>query len=142
MSHDVSPARQQAIDLVSGYYDPFNRGDWAGMLERLDDDVTHDLNQGARESGREAFAAFLRRMEASYREQLHEVVVMASADGSRAAAEYVVHGEYHHTDEGLPPANGQRYVLPGGAFFDIRDGSIARVSNYYNLQDWIAQVGG
>jgi steroid delta-isomerase-like uncharacterized protein len=142
MSHDVSPARQQAIDLVSGYYDAFNRGDWAGMLERLDDDVTHDLNQGARESGREAFAAFLRRMEASYREQLHEVVVMASADGSRAAAEYVVHGEYHHTDEGLPPANGQRYVLPGGAFFDIRDGRIARVSNYYNLQDWIAQVGG
>ncbi|WP_313213983.1 ketosteroid isomerase-related protein [Stenotrophomonas acidaminiphila] len=142
MSHDVSSARQQAIDLVSGYYDAFNRGDWAGMLERLDDDVAHDLNQGARESGREAFAAFLRRMEASYREQLREVVVMASADGSRAAAEYVVHGEYHHTDEGLPPANGQRYVLPGGAFFDIRDGRIARVSNYYNLQDWIAQVGG
>ncbi|MCH1909905.1 isopropylmalate/homocitrate/citramalate synthase [Stenotrophomonas acidaminiphila] len=142
MSHDLSPAQQQAIELVRGYYDAFNRGDWAGMLERLGDDVAHDLNQGARESGREAFAAFLRRMEASYREQLREVVVMASADGTRAAAEYVVHGEYHHTDEGLPPANGQRYVLPGGAFFDIRGGRIARVSNYYNLQDWIAQVGG
>jgi len=142
MSHDVSPAQQQAIDLVRAYYDAFNRRDWAGMLERLTDDVAHDLNQGARESGREAFAAFLRRMDASYREQLREVVVMASTDGTRAAAEYVVHGEYHHTDEGLPPANGQRYVLPGGAFFDIRDGRIARVSNYYNLQDWIAQVGG
>jgi steroid delta-isomerase-like uncharacterized protein len=142
MSHDVSPAQQQAIDLVRGYYDAFNRGDWAGMLERLADDVAHDLNQGARESGRKAFAAFLQRMEASYREQLREVVVMASPDGTRAAAEYVVHGEYHHTDDGLPPANGQRYVLPGGAFFDIRDGRIARVSNYYNLQDWIAQVGG
>ena len=23
----------------------------------------------------------------------------------------------------------------------IRDGRIARVSNYYNLEDWIAQVG-
>ncbi|WP_433853281.1 ketosteroid isomerase-related protein [Stenotrophomonas nitritireducens] len=142
MSHDAFPAQQQAIDLVRAYYDAFNRGDWAGMLERLTDDVAHDLNQGARESGREAFAAFLRRMDASYREQLREVVVMASTDGTRAAAEYVVHGEYHHTDEGLPPANGQRYVLPGGAFFDIRDGRIARVSNYYNLQDWIAQVGG
>jgi len=142
MSHDAFPAQQQAIDLVRAYYDAFNRGDWAGMLERLTDDVAHDLNQGARESGREAFAAFLRRMDASYREQLRDVVVMASTDGTRAAAEYVVHGEYHHTDEGLPPANGQRYVLPGGAFFDIRDGRIARVSNYYNLQDWIAQVGG
>ena len=45
-------------------------------------------------------------------------------------------------DEGLPPANGQRYVLPGGAFFDIANGRIARVSNYYNLPDWIRQVGG
>ncbi|KQN95602.1 MULTISPECIES: ketosteroid isomerase-related protein [Stenotrophomonas] len=142
MSHDVSPAQQQAIDLVRGYYDAFNRGDWAGMLERLSADVAHDLNQGTRESGVEAFAAFLQRMDASYREQLRDVVVMASLDGTRAAAEYVVHGEYHHTDEGLPPANGQRYVLPGGAFFDLRDGRIARVSNYYNLQDWIAQIGG
>jgi steroid delta-isomerase-like uncharacterized protein len=68
------------------------------------------------------------------------VVVLATLDGQRAAAEYVVHGEYLRTDEGLPPANGQRYVLPGGAFFDIRDDRIARVTNYYNLQDWIAQV--
>ena len=25
---------------------------------------------------------------------------------------------------------------------DIRDGKIARVTNYYNLSDWLAQVGG
>jgi steroid delta-isomerase-like uncharacterized protein len=37
-------------------------------------------------------------------------------------------------------ARGQRYVLPAGAFFDIRDGRIARVTNYYNLQDWLRQV--
>ena len=85
-------------------------------------------------------AAFMQRMDASYREQLQDIVVLASQDGDRAAAEYVVHGEYLRDDEGLPPARGQAYVLPGGAFFDIRDDRIARVSNYYNLQDWIAQV--
>lgn len=135
-------SQQATLDLVQRYYDAFNRGDWNGMLDCLSDEVAHDLNQGAREVGRAAFAAFLGRMETSYREQLRDVVVMASADGARAAAEYVVHGEYHHDDEGLPKANGQRYVLPGGAFFDIAGGRIARVSNYYNLQDWIAQVGG
>jgi len=134
--------QQAAIELVQRYYDAFNRGDWQGMLDCLADEVAHDLNQGGREIGRIAFAAFLARMEASYREQLRDIAVMASADGRRAAAEYVVHGEYHHDDEGLPKANGQRYVLPGGAFFEIADGRIARVSNYYNLQDWIAQVGG
>lgn len=134
--------RTHAIALIERYYDAFNHGDWDGMLACLHGQVVHDLNQGARETGREAFAAFLQRMAESYQEQLHDVVVMASTDGQRAAAEYVVHGQYLRNDPGLPPANGQRYVLPGGAFFELREGCIARVTNYYNLQDWIAQVGG
>lgn len=128
--------------LIAQYYDAFNRGDWDTMLEFLTDDVSHDLNQGHRETGRDAFRAFLGRMQHSYREQLQNVVVMTSVDGLQAAAEYEVHGTYLASDEGLPPAHGQTYVLPGGAFFDIRDGRISRVSNYYNLTDWIAQVAG
>jgi steroid delta-isomerase-like uncharacterized protein len=140
MKIDGSRKQDRATELVLTYYAAFNRGDWEGMLALLTDDVAHDLNQGARETGREAFAAFLARMNASYRERLRDIVVLATIDGDRAAAEYVVHGEYHSTDEGLPAANGQTYVLPGGAFFEIRDDHIARVTNYYNLQDWIAQV--
>ena len=140
MKIDGSRKQDRATELVLTYYAAFNRGDWNGMLALLADDVAHDLNQGVRETGKQAFAAFLTRMNGSYREQLRDVVVLASLDGKRAAAEYVVHGEYLRADEGLPPAKGQRYVLPGGAFFDIRDDRIARVTNYYNLQDWIAQV--
>lgn len=139
---DGTRAHDRATTLVLDYYAAFNRGDWNAMLALLTDDVAHDLNQGARETGRDAFAAFLARMDRSYREQLRDIVVMACPDGARAAAEYVVHGTYLVADEGLPPARGQKYVLPGGAFFELRDGKIARVTNYYNLQDWIAQVGG
>lgn len=128
--------------LIARYYDAFNRGDWDAMLDCLTDDVAHDINQGHRETGRDAFRLFLARMQLSYREELRDIVLMASADGAHAAAEYVVHGQYLADDEGLPPARGQRYVLPGGAFFDMRDGRIARISNYYNLSDWIAQVSG
>ena len=131
-----------ASSLIERYYAAFNAGDREGMLACLTDDVAHDVNQGGRETGRAAFRAFLARMRRCYREQLRDVVVMTSADGARAAAEYVVHGEYLADDEGLPPARGQRYGLPGGAFFELRDGRIARVSNYYNLADWIAQVAG
>ena len=138
---DGTRAHDRATTLVLDYYAAFNRGDRDAMLALLTDDVAHDLNQGPRETGRDAFVAFMARMDRSYREQLRDIVVMASPDGARAAAEYVVHGEYLADDEGLPPANGQTYVLPGGAFFDLRDGRIARVTNYYNLQDWIAQVG-
>jgi len=132
----------EAVALIERYYAAFNRGDWPGMLDCLTEDVAHDTNQGARETGRDAFRAFLARMERSYRERLADIVVMAAAGGNRVAAEYVVHGEYLADDDGLPPARGQRYVLPGGAFFDVRDGCIARVTNYYNLNDWIAQVAG
>jgi steroid delta-isomerase-like uncharacterized protein len=131
-----------ATDLIHAYYDAFNRADWEAMLALLTDDVVHDLNQGPREAGREAFRAFLARMDRSYSEQLRDIVVMADASGTRVAAEYVVHGTYRADDEGLPPARGQAYVLPGGAFFEVREGRIARVTNYYNLGDWIAQVAG
>ncbi|MEP7044163.1 MAG: ketosteroid isomerase-related protein [Dokdonella sp.] len=135
-------ALQETIALIENYYAAFNRGDWEAMLAHFAEDVVHDLNQGAREKGRPAFRAFLARMDKSYSEQLTDIVVSSTPDGARAAAEYVVHGTYKASDEGLPPARGQKYELPGGAFFDIKDGRIARVTNYYNLQDWIAQVGG
>lgn len=137
---DGTRQSDRAIELVLAYYAAFNRGDDAAMLDLLTDDIVHDVNQGARETGKAAFVDFMARMSGSYREQLRDIVVMANESGDRAAAEYVVHGKYLATDEGLPPASGQEYVLPGGAFFDVRDGLIARVSNYYNLQDWIAQV--
>jgi steroid delta-isomerase-like uncharacterized protein len=127
-------------ELVSRYYDLFNRADWDGMSALLADDVAHDLNQGERQVGRAAFRGFLDRMARSYREQLRDVVVMSGPAG-RVAAEYVVDGEYLATDEGLPPAAGQRYSLPGGAFFEVAGGAIRRVTNYYNLQDWLRQVG-
>lgn len=126
--------------LVERYYAAFNAGDMGTFLSLLADDVVHDINQGGRETGKAAFETFMQRMNAHYREQLRDMVIMASADGTRAAAEFVVHGEYLRTDDGLPEAKGQRYVLPAGAFFEVRDGKVARISNYYNLQDWIAQV--
>lgn len=131
-----------SIDLIHRYYAAFNAGDWNGMLDCLTEDVVHDINQGKREIGKPAFRAFLARMERCYREQLGDIIVMVSGDNARVGAEFVVHGEYLVSDEDLPPASGQKYTLPAGAFFDIRDGKIARVTNYYNLSDWTAQVAG
>lgn len=129
-----------ATDLVRAYLEAFNRGDRAAMLALLADDVAHDVNQGGREVGRDAFAAFMARMDRCYRERLADIVVMADATGTRVAAEFTVHGEYLATDDGLPDARGQRYVLPAGAFYAVHDGRIARVTMHYNLPDWIAQV--
>jgi steroid delta-isomerase-like uncharacterized protein len=127
--------------LVRRYYDAFNRGDHEALLSLLTDDVVHDINQGGRETGKEAFRRFLAHMDRCYREQLADIVVMTSADGTRAAAEFIVRGTYLSTDAGLPPARGQTYTLPAGTFFTLRDGGIARVTTCYNLADWSRQVG-
>ncbi len=140
MSDAESHARIETAKLIRRYYDAFNAGDSEGMLSFLTDDVIHDVNQGERRQGKDKFRAFNARMTHHYKEDLRDLVVLVSKDGARAAAEFNVHGKYLNTDEGLPPANGQTYVLPAGTFFAIRDGKIARVTTYYNLTDWIAQV--
>ena len=133
-------SRSSTEALIFDYYQAFNRGDMEAFLALLTDDVIHDINQGGREQGKQAFARFMEKMNSSYKEELKNIVIMSSGDGDRAAAEFVVHGEYLQTDEGLPEARGQSYVLPAGAFFEVRGNKVARVSNYYNLDDWIAQV--
>lgn len=132
----------QAEALVRRYYEAFNRGDTEAMLACLADDVVHDVNQGPRRSGKAAFRAFCDHMSRCYKERLQDIVVMAASDGRRAAAEFNVEGAYLATDEGLPEASGQSYVLPAGTFFAIEKGLIARVTTYYNLTDWLVQVAG
>lgn len=131
-----------AANTIRAYYDAFNAQDMNAFLALLDEDVAHDINQGKRQVGREAFAAFMDHMNRCYRETLTDIVIMQSADGTRGAAEFIVNGTYLATDDGLPEATGQTYRLPAGAFFEVRDGKVARISNYYSLPDWIAQVEG
>ena len=142
MSDAESKTRSDTAALIRRYYEAFGRGDSDGMLACLTGDVIHDVNQGERRNGIEKFRAFNARMTHHYRERLENIAVMVSKDGSRAAAEFNVNGTYLVTDSGLPEAAGQTYILPAGTFFAIRDGKIARVTTYYNLTDWIAQVTG
>ena len=139
-------AAEDAERLVRAYYAAFNAGDVEAFLALLTDDVAHDVSQGGRETGKPAFRAFLDHMNRCYRERIADLVVLTEPTGTRAAAEFTVHGIYQATDQGVPagtpPASGQTYVLPAGAFFTLRDGRIARISNHYNLGDWVRQVGG
>ncbi|MBI1650475.1 MULTISPECIES: ketosteroid isomerase-related protein [Hyphomicrobium] len=142
MSDADSTARNETAALIRRYYEAFNGGNSEGMIACLADDIIHDVNQGERRVGLDKFKAFNARMDHHYQEKLENISVMVNEDGTRAAAEFNVHGVYKATDSGLPDANGQTYILPAGTFFAIRDGKIARVTTYYNLTDWIAQVSG
>lgn len=129
-----------STQIISRYFEAFNAGDTDTMQALVSDDVEHFVNQGEMRKGRALFAEFCAHMGVSYREQLRDMVIFVNDHGTRAAAEFTVHGEYLKTDPGLPAAKGQTYILPAGSFFALKGDKITRITTYYNLQDWISQV--
>ena len=129
-----------ATDTIAAYFTAFNAGDTDAMLACLSDDIAHHVNEGKIRTGKPAFADFCAHMSRCYRENLTDMVIFEAKGGTRAAAEYIVNGTYLATDAGLPDANGQTYRLPAGSFFTLENGLISRVTTYYNLADWVAQV--
>lgn len=128
------------LDIIRHYYACFNASDKQGMLSLLSDDIRHEPNQGEPRIGKALFSEFLDRMDDAYSEQLKDIVFFVSETEGRFAAEFTVHGIYKKAEEGLPPAHGQKYVLPAAAFLEVRDGKIARVTTYYNLELWLSLV--
>lgn len=124
--------------LMRAYFDAFNRHDLEGMLATLSNDVIHDINEGGREVGIEAFRKFKTHMDACYREQIVNPIFMIG--GNHGTTEFTVEGEYIGTDAGLPEATGQKYSVPAAAIFEVTDGKISRVTSYYNLRAWIAAI--
>ena len=127
---------------IHRYFAAFNDRNPAGMLAEVADDLAHHVNEGQVRTGKDRFAAFLDHMNRCYAETLTDIVIFTNDDGTRAAAEFIVNGTYLETDPGLPQAKGQTYRLPGGSFFTLEGGKITRVTTYYNLADWLRQVGG
>jgi len=132
--------RAAALDLLHRYFAAFNAGDRPAFFALMDENIVHHLNQGAAETGLPAFRDFMLRMDRCYAEHIEDLTLLADETGTRAAAEFTVRGQYLAQDDGLPPARGQTYLLPAGAFFTLRDGKVARVTMYYNLQEWLRQI--
>ena len=105
--------------LLKTYFDAFNAKDTDAMLACLSDDVAHHVNEGQIRTGKDKFAAFCGHMNRCYREQLTDMVIFATPDGTRAAAEYIVNGTYLAYEYDL----GEEQISLGNI---IRDSSIAR----------------
>src|SRR5690348_3323770 len=72
-----------SVQLIHAYFEAFNGQHESDLLAMLDDEVIHDINQGAREIGRDKFREFLARMNECYREQIVDLAVMSDVTGTR-----------------------------------------------------------
>jgi len=130
----------KAKELITAYYSALNRRDAEALLSLLSEEIIHDINQGTREFGKHAFRDFLGAMDNHFSNSVSDLTVMVSENGLRASAEFTSEGTYKRTRSGLPPARGQPYRIRAGAFFEIANGKLTRITNCYNLPEWIAQL--
>lgn len=127
-----------AASLIQSYFDCINRHDAEGMIALLSEEVVHDINEGGREIGKDAFRRFKSHMDECYREQITDLVIMTK--DNRGAAEFTCSGINIKTDVPLPAATGQSYSIPAAAFFEVEEGKMTRVTSYYNLKGWLEAV--
>ncbi|MBY0424026.1 MAG: nuclear transport factor 2 family protein [Cytophagales bacterium] len=129
-----------AKQTVEAYYTCFNKKDKQGMLAFVSEDIRHEPNQGIPRLGKELFTEFLDKMDECYEEVLTDLEYFESSNPDKMAVEFIVHGKYKKAEAGLPPAHGQTYILPAGAFLEVRNGLVSRVTTYYNLELWLSLV--
>jgi steroid delta-isomerase-like uncharacterized protein len=129
---------EETREAIEAYFSALNHKDVEGLLSCLSEEVAHDINEGPRELGKEAFRRFKAHMDTCYDEVISDLVVMTH--GTRGAAEFTCTGRYVARDGGLPPARGQKYVLTAAATFEVEGRKIVRISGYYNLRRFVEMV--
>ena len=119
---------EQARELVSRFIAAFDTGDHEAMLALASEDIAHDASGGGREIGKDKLRWYLADRARHVQETIGDLVVMTGEGGSRAAAEFTLRGTYLATMQGLPQASGQHYSLAAGAFFEIEEGLVSRLT--------------
>ncbi len=118
--------RQNSIALIERFLDAINALDFETAIGSLHEDVVHDIGHGERIFNREAFRETILRRASATGEQIGDLVLMASDDGTRASAEFTRRGR---------DIAGKNYSFPGGMFFAIEDRKIVRVTEYGEMPD-------
>jgi len=63
------------MGVIQRYFDAFNSGDVAGMLDCLSDNVAHHVNEGQIRTRKALFADFCAHMSRCYAESLTDMVI-------------------------------------------------------------------
>ncbi len=126
-----------STQVVQQYYEAFNKKDIDAILALCVENVQNDPNQGDPQVGKDKLKAFLETAWAHFDEQVSELVIMANADQSKIATEYLVKGTYYNSKPNLFPATNQYYEIYPTTVFTIKNGKITRMTRHYNTKQWL-----
>ena len=126
--------------VVLDWTDAINRHDpdAAVAFYALDADFT-DAGTGQRAQGRDAIRDVFKAFLAMSSDLAIEKTNMLS-DGSWFATEWVMTGVHTGDIPGLP-ATGRSFHVVGAGVGEVRDGLIVHATEYWNMADFLGQVG-
>ena len=126
--------------LVLDWTDAFNRHDPDAYASFMAEDcVFTNVGTGERVVGRAAQRADLAKLLAAWSDLRGETVNLLVA-GDSYAKEWVMTGVHTGDMPGLP-ATGRNFRIVGAGVGQVRDGKIASATEYWNLADFLSQVG-
>jgi steroid delta-isomerase-like uncharacterized protein len=104
-----------------------------------DDGVYEELGIGVIKRGKEELRAFIDNFFANFPDTNFELT-SSFISGNWYCAEWVWTGAHKGNVAGLP-ATGKRFSIRGVSVGELKEGKIKRNSDYYNLMDFLKQIG-
>lgn len=127
--------------LVLDWTEALNRRDADAAVAYLTEDcVLVNIGTGQRTVGREAIREDHLALFAMYSDMRIEKTTFLSTGDGHYATEWIMTGVHTGDAPGLP-ATGKPFRISGAGVGEIRDGRIARVTEYWNMAEFLIQVG-
>jgi len=123
--------------IVQQWADAWNNADAAGMARLFTEDgVYQDFAFQAKNTGKDGIAGWVTLTLKSIPDA-HASLLDAFQIGDRAAVQWVFSG----TPVGFGDLGGKSFSVPVSSIFELRDGKIEQVIDYYNRADLFHQLG-
>jgi steroid delta-isomerase-like uncharacterized protein len=142
MGSDPGSASAPA-DWMRAYNDAWSSRDPESVLGFMSDDVVYtDVALGERLEGKSAVREYVAGLQTNFSSDYRFEWGQAVATDEAFATEWIMLGTHDRGDEerGLP-ATGQRFQLSGVSIGRRRDGKVVEEKNYWNMADFLTQVG-
>lgn len=127
--------------IVMGWTEALNRHDPdAAAAYWSEDGVFTNMGTGQRVTGRDAIRDDHAASLAMWSEARWEKTSFLVGENGAFADEWILTGVHTGDAPGLP-ATGKPFRILGGAVGEVRDGKIVRNTVYWNMADFLTQIG-
>lgn len=129
------------LDFFTRYLDAWNRHGVDELLGFLTDDCTYaDIALNESHQGKDDIRQFFAHMATDFSSDYAFEPGLVVATDSGYALEWVMRGTHDRTSAQLP-ATGKPYAIRGVSVGELRNGKIARNTDYWSLAEFLGQVG-